>query len=84
LAWIKTIDEGKAKEEGGHLARLYASVASPPARVDNVLAVHSLNPTGLEAHLGLYRAAMRPTEGLGAAEREMIAVVVSAANGCHY
>jgi AhpD family alkylhydroperoxidase len=32
----------------------------------------------------LYRAVMKGTPGLSAAEREMIALVVSRANDCHY
>ena len=64
---------------------LYAQVADPVSgRVDNVLAVHSLHPAGLAAHFELYRAVMRGTRSLPKAEREMIAIVVSKENGCHY
>lgn len=82
MAWIRTIDEQAAE---GRLAELYARMADPASgRVDHVLKIHSLHPDGLAAHWELYRAAMRGTAGLSAAEREMIAVVVSARNGCHY
>jgi alkylhydroperoxidase family enzyme len=82
VAWIRTIREEDAR---GPLARLYERVLDPlTRRVDNVLSVHSLHPRGLAAHWELYRAAMSPTPGLSAAEREMIAIVVSARNGCHY
>jgi alkylhydroperoxidase family enzyme len=50
----------------------------------NVLDSHSLNPGALRAHLGLYRTIMFGQPGLSRVEREAIAVVVSAANGCHY
>lgn len=49
-----------------------------------VLASHSLNEPALEAHLGLYRTIMFGHSPLTRAEREAIAVVVSAANDCHY
>ena len=82
MAWIRTIPADEADER---LAELYrASIDPHTGRLDNVLSVHGLVPRSLEAHLGLYRSAMRPTAALGYAEREMIAVVVSAANECHY
>lgn len=53
-------------------------------RVDNIIAVHSLNPRGLAAHQGLYASAMTGTATLRKVEREMIALVVSLENECHY
>jgi alkylhydroperoxidase family enzyme len=82
VSWIETVDEGEAD---GRLAELYGALVDPQSgRVDNVLKVHSLHPDGLEAHWHLYRSAMRGTKGLRKVEREMIAVVVSGLNGCHY
>lgn len=52
--------------------------------LDNVLASHALNPEALRAHLALYRRVMFGDSPLGRAEREAIAVAVSAANDCHY
>jgi len=46
--------------------------------------VHSLNVPALNAHLGLYRTLMFGPSALTRAEREMIAVAVSAANACGY
>jgi alkylhydroperoxidase family enzyme len=53
-------------------------------RVDNILRIHSLHPGGLRTHYELYREAMTGTRTLRKAEREMIALVVSVINGCHY
>lgn len=53
-------------------------------RLANVLASHSLNEAALGAHLGLYRTIMFGESPLTRAEREAIAVLVSAANDCHY
>jgi hypothetical protein len=50
--------------------------------LDNVLASHSLNPNALEAHLALHRTIMFGPSGLSRAEREAMAVCVSAANDC--
>lgn len=49
-----------------------------------MLASHSLNEAALEAHLGLYRTIMFGESPLTRAEREAVAVIVSAANDCHY
>lgn len=80
-AWIRVVDEADAS---GELAELYGRVAEPDGSLDNVLKVHSLHPAGLRAHLELYRAVMRGTPTLGKLDRELIAVAVSRANGCHY
>lgn len=58
--------------------------ADDAAGLPHVLASHSLNRDALRAHLGLYRTIMFGPSGLSRAEREAIAVCVSAANDCHY
>lgn len=81
-AWIETVAEDRAD---GELRELYERVVDPvTGEVDNIMAVHSLHPTGLRAHFELYAAVMRGTPGLRKVDREMIALVVSQANGCHY
>ncbi len=83
---IHVIPEGDA--EGELLAvydELYAPFPGEPrGQLDNILQIHSLDPASLRAHLALYRSAMTGTDGLPRAERELIAVVVSGINGCHY
>jgi alkylhydroperoxidase family enzyme len=46
--------------------------------------IHALNPEGMAAHAGLYRSAMSGTKTLRKVEREMIALIVSSVNDCHY
>lgn len=81
MAWIDVIPEDDAT---GRLARIYASLLEPWGGVDNILKIHSLNPPSLAAHARLYETLMRGESDLTRIEREMIAVVVSAANRCHY
>ena len=82
MTWIETVDEQDAT---GVLADLYQAMRDPVSRnVDNILKVHSLHPEGLKAHFAVYRAAMQGTRGFSKAEREMVALVVSKLNGCHY
>ena len=51
---------------------------------DNILRIHSLNPKSGEAHSILYRTVMHGPSDLTRLQREMIGVVVSDINGCHY
>ena len=69
----------------GPLGELYPRVVDPThGRVDHILAIHSLNPRSMAAHQGLYESAMAGTATLRKAERELIALVVSLTNDCHY
>ena len=81
MAWIKTIDEGDADSA---LKRIYHEQHRQAGAVANILKIHSLAPKVLKAHLEIYHAAMHAPGELSRAQREMVAVVVSRANGCHY
>jgi len=81
VAWIKTIDE---RDADGALKRIYDEQQRQAGAVASILKIHSLAPEVLIAHLAIYHAAMHAPGELSRAQREMIAVVVSAANGCHY
>ncbi len=71
MSWIDEIEAGDAD---GKLSEMYAELVKKRGKVSNILKVHSLNPEAMGAHLS----------GLSRAEREAIAVVVSAANDCSY
>ena len=81
MAWIRMIAEGEAT---GRLAELYRKMIEPWGGVDNILKIHSLNPKSLKTHFDMYAHLMRGRSELSRAQREMIAVVASAANQCHY
>jgi len=81
MAWIRVIDEGSAE---GSLKEAYDRLKEGRGKVSNIMAVHALNPEAMEAYLGLYMSSMFGDSGLSRPEREMIAVVVSAANKCDY
>lgn len=51
---------------------------------DHVIRVHSVNSPVMQGHYHLYRSLMHGDGPLSRQRREMIAVAVSAANGCHY
>ncbi len=82
MTWIKTIATGDA---GFDLRQLYEAAADPETgELDNIMRVHSLHPEGLRTHLELYAAVMRGTKSLRKVERELVALVVSQVNECHY
>ncbi|MBT8199486.1 MAG: carboxymuconolactone decarboxylase family protein [Acidimicrobiia bacterium] len=81
--WIEMLDDREWSDPT--LEELRKQVIDPTyQRVDNILAIHSLDAAGMAAHLALYRHAMKPTASLPKVDREMIAVVVSGINECHY
>jgi uncharacterized peroxidase-related enzyme len=63
---------------------LFAKARENLGFVPNVFRVWSFRPERLSAWFGHFRLLHEPTEGLSAADREMVAVVVSQANGCLY
>jgi len=81
MAWIRVVSADEADDE---LRATLDHVASSRGKLSNILAVHSLHPKGLSAHMELYLAIMFSASGLTREEREMIAVVVSAIDQCPY
>jgi alkylhydroperoxidase family enzyme len=82
VAWIETVPEDEAT---GLLQQLYEREWDAKHNlVDNVLKVHSLHPETLSAHIEMYRTVMYGRSGVTRIEREMIGVVVSTINECHY
>jgi uncharacterized peroxidase-related enzyme len=82
MAWIRTIDPAGAQ---GLLRTLYEAARRRAGKVFNVIRIQSLRPKVLQASTQLYLEVMRsPDSGLSRARREMIATVISRANGCHY
>ena len=51
---------------------------------DNIIRIHGVNPPTMRQHVDLYRQLMYGPGPLSRIQREMIAVVVSAENECHY
>ena len=51
---------------------------------DHIIRVHGIHPRVMRLHYELYIELMRRPGPLTRVQREMIAVVVSATNGCHY
>lgn len=81
MAHIRMIPEEQAE---GALAAEYRAAVRRAGKVFNVVKIQSLRPGALRRGLALYLEVMHGPSGLSRAEREMLAVVVSSANDCHY
>jgi uncharacterized peroxidase-related enzyme len=81
MAWIREIAPADAASP---LREVYDEIVRSRGKVANILTVHSLAPPALKAHLDLYMAVMFERTGLSREDRELVAVAVSAANGCPY
>ncbi|MBT8137117.1 MAG: peroxidase-related enzyme [Gammaproteobacteria bacterium] len=81
MAWIEEIEPQEATDE---LKEVYEQLTKQRGKVANIMKVHSLNPGAMQKHLDLYMHLMFGKSGLSRADREAIAVAVSAANDCAY
>jgi alkylhydroperoxidase family enzyme len=81
MAWIDTINE---RDANGSLKDQYEKLKDSRSSVDNILKIHSLNPESLDAHVRLYKTIMYGKSPIRRVNREMIAVLVSSINQCHY
>ncbi|HYH81368.1 MAG TPA: peroxidase-related enzyme [Longimicrobium sp.] len=81
MAWIRTVEPEAAGDE---LRAVYDRITGERGKLAAIMQVQSLRPRAITAHLELYQAAMFASGGVSRAERELIAVVVSATNGCRY
>lgn len=81
MAYIRYVEEEDASPS---LKEMYDRYRDPSGGVDNILRIHGLNPPSLLGHVQLYQTLMRGKSHLSRAQREMIAVVVSSINDCHY
>lgn len=68
----------------GDLQGLFAAARKRLGFVPNVFVTYSFRPDRLRTWFAHFRSLHEPTTNLDAADREMVAVVVSMANGCLY
>jgi alkylhydroperoxidase family enzyme len=81
MTWIRTTS---VPEASGELKAIYDAAVQRAGRVYKILEAMSPDPRVLQASLGMYQAIMFAPVGLARAEREMLAVVTSRSNRCHY
>lgn len=81
ICWLELPGPDEVPDE---VRELWAKPLEKLGFVPNVLRAYSIRPRHLELWNAFYDELMRGESGLSKAQREMIAVVVSTANRCHY
>lgn len=81
MAYITTVPEDQAS---GKLEEQYELSRRRDRRVAGIIQVMSQNPDALADLMQLYTTVARRPSGLSRAQREMLALTVSRANGCKY
>ena len=81
MPWIEVIPLDKAKRT---LRREYEKALKRAGRIWNVVSIMSQNPRAMKTSMDFYSALMFGNSPLSRCQREMLAVVVSAANHCVY
>jgi alkylhydroperoxidase family enzyme len=72
------------KEARGLLRKEYERALKRAGRIWHIVSIMSQNPRVMRTSMDLYGAIMNGSSPLSRAQREMLAVVVSAANHCVY
>lgn len=78
------IDVIEPDEAEGELRNIYNDLIEKRGKIAEVHKIQSLNPESIIRHMDLYLTLMYGGSPLKRAQREMIGVVVSAANDCKY
>lgn len=81
MAAIKTIEHNEAT---GRLKEIYDELIQKRGQLAEVHKIQSLHPESIVKHIDLYMEIMFSKSELSRAEREMMAVVTSVSNNCHY
>ena len=81
MAFLRLIQEHEAT---GELAQEYREAAKRAGKVFNLVKSMSLRPRVLKRSIDLYKEIMFGPSELSRVERELLAVVVSSLNNCHY
>ncbi|MDP8956855.1 MAG: carboxymuconolactone decarboxylase family protein [Actinomycetota bacterium] len=81
MPYLRLIDESEAT---GELREEYDAALGRAGKVFNIVKAMSLRPRVLREAMHLYKEVMFGRCELTRAERELLAVVVSTANDCHY
>lgn len=81
MTWIRTVSEAEAT---GYVKSVYEAHQKSRGWVSNIIKSFSLRPDLLRAFQNLFATLMFGPSELSRPQREMIAVVVSVTNRCHY
>lgn len=81
MPWIHQVS---FEEATGLLRHEYEKAMARAGRIWNIVRIISLNPRVMKASMEHYGALLHGESPLSRAQREMLATVVAATNGCVY
>ena len=81
MPFVRTIPYQEAR---GELKEIYDQMLETQGSIGNVMSVNSIRPHILKTMAAHNRCVMQSDSGLTAAEKQMIATVVSYLNKCQY
>lgn len=81
---VAYIDKVLPEDATGLLNRIFQARARSAGRLWEIVAIQSLNAESLRESMRMYGEVMFGESPVSRAQREMIAVVTSQANDCHY
>ena len=81
MAWITTIEYEQSQ---GALRQEYDKAITRAGKIYNIVKIMGLRPGHLRSSIDFYGVLMHGRSALTRAQREMLAVVVSQVNACHY
>jgi uncharacterized peroxidase-related enzyme len=81
IAWIKTV---RQEEATGYVKSLYEGFRKQRGWIPNILKATTIRPEVPRGWVPFFNTLMYGPSGLTRPQKEMIALVVSAGNQCHY
>ena len=81
MAYIKQTSEEEAQ---GTVGKVYEAAKKRVGHIANIIRVMSLDGNSLQGSIQFYTGLMKSDNALTAAQREMLATVVSNVNMCYY
>ena len=81
IAWIETI---QTEEAAGYVRSLYEGFQKQRGWIPNIVKSTTIRPDVTRGWVPFFNTLMYGPSGLTRSQKEMIAVVVSAGNQCHY
>lgn len=81
MPWIEVVSLEQAR---GRLKKEYEAALKRAGRIWHIVSIMSQSPRTLKTSMDFYSAIMFGRSPLSRSQREMLAVVVSAANHCVY
>lgn len=81
MSWIEVVQPARAT---GLLKQQFDMATRRAGRIWNIVSIMSQNPLVMKASMEFYLAIMYGASPLSRRQREMLATVASAANGCVY